>query len=47
MREITNIKHVGLRVRDLSIARTFYESLGFKFLYGPVGPEPVAVVEHD
>ena len=36
-----------MRVRNLSIAREFYEGLGFRFLAGPVGPEPVAIVEHD
>ena len=46
MREITGINHVGLRVRDLATAREFYEKLGFIFLAGPVGPEPVAIVEH-
>lgn len=47
MKEITQINHVGLRVRDLDIARQFYGQLGFKFLAGPVGPEPVAIIEHD
>ena len=46
MKEITRINHVGLRVRDLVVARAFYEKLGFKFIAGPMGPEPVAVVEH-
>lgn len=46
MKEITRINHVGLRVRDLAIARAFYEKLGFEFLGGPMGPEPVAIVEH-
>ena len=46
MQQITRINHVGLRVRDLDISRTFYEKLGFKFIVGPVGPEPVAVMEH-
>ena len=46
MKEITGINHVGLRVRDLAIARSFYEKLGFEFLGGPMGPEPVAIVEH-
>lgn len=46
MKEITRINHVGLRVRDLAVARAFYESLGFEFLGGPMGPEPVAIVEH-
>ncbi len=46
MKEITRINHVGVRVRDLSVTREFYERLGFKFLAGPVGPEPVAIMEH-
>lgn len=46
MKEITRINHVGLRVRDLDISRKFYAQLGFKFIAGPVGPEPAAIVEH-
>ena len=46
MKEITGINHIGLRVRDMEISREFYEKLGFDFLVGPVGPEPVAIVEH-
>ena len=46
MKQITRINHVGLRVRDLAVARAFYEKLGFEFLGGPMGPEPVAIVEH-
>lgn len=46
MHEITGINHIGLRVRDLDISRSFYEQLGFEFIVGPVGPEPVAIVEH-
>ena len=46
MKEITRINHIGLRVRDLAVSRDFYEKLGFKFIAGPVGPEPVAIVEH-
>ncbi len=46
MKEITRINHVGLRVRDLDVSREFYGKLGFIFLAGPVGPEPVAIVEH-
>ena len=45
-RLITGIAHVGIRVRDLEIAREFYEGLGFVFVVGPVGPEPVAILEH-
>lgn len=47
MKEITRINHVGLRVRDLEVAREFYGRLGFRFLAGPIGPEPVAIIEHD
>ena len=46
MKEITGINHIGLRVRDMDVSRDFYEQLGFKFIVGPVGPEPVAIVEH-
>jgi lactoylglutathione lyase len=46
MEQITRINHVGLRVRSLEVTRNFYEQLGFKFLIGPIGPEPVAVMEH-
>ena len=46
MKEITRINHVGLRVRDLAVTREFYEQLGFEFIAGPVGPEPVAIMEH-
>lgn len=46
MKEIFGINHVGIRVTDLTEARKFYEQLGFKFLVGPVGPEPVAIMEH-
>ena len=46
MNEITGINHVGLRVRDLDVSQEFYEKLGFEFIVGPVGPEPVAIVEH-
>ncbi|WP_444884529.1 VOC family protein [Microbulbifer sp. PSTR4-B] len=46
MKDITRINHVGLRVRDLDVSREFYGKLGFEFIVGPVGPEPVAIVEH-
>ena len=46
MKEITQINHVGLRVKSLEVSRKFYEKLGFEFILGPVGPEPVAVMEH-
>lgn len=46
MKQIKGINHIGLRVRSLEIARAFYEQLGFEFIIGPIGPEPVAVMEH-
>jgi len=46
MKQITGINHVGLRVRGLETVRAFYEKLGFEFIVGPVGPEPVAIMEH-
>ena len=44
MQQIRRINHVGLRVRSLATARQFYEKLGFEFIVGPIGPEPVAVM---
>ncbi len=46
MKEISGINHVGIRVADLEKARDFYEQLGFEFIVGPIGPEPVAIMEH-
>jgi len=46
MKEITGINHVGIRVKDLDISRQFYENLGFNFIIGPIGPEPVAIMQH-
>ncbi len=44
--EITGVAHIGIRVHDLDRARAFYEQLGFQFVIGPVGPEPVAILSH-
>ncbi len=44
--EITGVAHIGIRVHDLERARAFYELLGFQFVVGPVGPEPVAILIH-
>ncbi|NOY71392.1 MAG: VOC family protein [Gammaproteobacteria bacterium] len=46
MKEISGINHIGIRVTNLERSRKFYEQLGFVFLVGPVGPEPVAIMEH-
>lgn len=46
MKEITGINHIGLRVSNLETTRGFYEKLGFEFIIGPIGPEPVAIMEH-
>ena len=46
MKEISGINHVGIRVTDLETARQFYQQLGFEFIIGPIGPEPVAIMEH-
>ena len=46
MKQITRVNHLGIRVYDLATSRAFYEQLGFEFIVGPVGPEPVAIMEH-
>lgn len=46
MMQILKINHVGLRVRSLETTRRFYEKIGFEFIAGPIGPEPVAIMEH-
>lgn len=43
---LTGLAHVGIRVHDLDRSRAFYEQLGFEFVLGPIGPEPVAILTH-
>jgi lactoylglutathione lyase len=43
---IVGFAHVGVRVHDLARSRHFYEQLGFVFVVGPIGPEPVAILHH-
>lgn len=43
---IRGIAHIGIRVFELERSRAFYENLGFDFIAGPIGPEPVAVLKH-
>ena len=43
---ISGIAHIGIRVHDLERALRFYELLGFTKTAGPIGPEPVAILDH-
>lgn len=47
-KEITTsgLAHVGIRVHDLERSVRFYALLGFVKTAGPIGPEPVAILEH-
>lgn len=44
--KIVGFAHIGIRVYDLARAGVFYETLGFEFVAGPLGPEPVAILQH-
>ncbi len=43
---VQGIAHVGIRVADLERSKAFYAVLGFEFIAGPLGPEPVAILKH-
>ena len=43
---ILGLAHIGIRVHDLERSVRFYELLGFRKTTGPLGPEPVAILEH-
>lgn len=43
---ILGLAHIGVRVHDLERSVRFYELLGFTKTDGPIGPEPVAILEH-
>jgi lactoylglutathione lyase len=43
---IAGIAHIGIRVHDLERSVAFYELLGFAKTAGPIGPEPVAILDH-
>ena len=43
---IEGLAHVGIRVHDLERSLRFYGLLGFIKTLGPIGPEPVAILEH-
>ena len=38
---------LGIRVHDLDRSVRFYELLGFRKTAGPLGPEPVAILQHE
>jgi lactoylglutathione lyase len=44
--QLTGLSHVGIRVGKLAPARAFYEKIGFRFVMGPIGNEPVAIMDH-
>lgn len=44
--QVTGLSHIGIRVHDMARTRAFYERLGFKWAWGPAGPEPVAAMTH-
>jgi lactoylglutathione lyase len=43
---IAGLAHIGIRVHDLDRSAAFYALLGFVKTAGPIGPEPVAILEH-
>lgn len=43
---ITGLAHLGIRVHDLERSVRFYALLGFTKTVGPIGSEPVAILEH-
>ncbi len=43
---ISGLAHIGIRVHDLERSMKFYSLLGFTKTTGPIGPEPVAILDH-
>jgi lactoylglutathione lyase len=43
---ISGLAHIGIRVHDLERSVRFYALLGFRKTAGPIGPEPVAILQH-
>jgi lactoylglutathione lyase len=43
---ISGLAHIGIRVHDLERSVRFYALLGFEKTAGPIGPEPVAILDH-
>ncbi len=44
--KVTGLAHIGIRVHELARSVRFYELLGFTKTAGPMGPEPVAILDH-
>jgi lactoylglutathione lyase len=43
---VSGLAHIGIRVHDLERSLRFYRLLGWEKTIGPVGPEPVAILDH-
>ena len=43
---VMGLAHIRIRVHDMERSARFYALLGFTLTAGPIGPEPVAVLEH-
>src|SRR2546428_4203286 len=43
---VSGLAHIGIRVHDLERSLRFYALLGFEKTAGPIGPEPVAILDH-
>jgi lactoylglutathione lyase len=43
---VAGLAHIGIRVHELGRSVRFYELLGFTKTAGPLGPEPVAILDH-
>ncbi len=43
---VDGLAHIGIRVHELERSVQFYELLGFSKTAGPLGPEPVAILDH-
>jgi lactoylglutathione lyase len=43
---VAGLAHIGIRVHDLERSMRFYALLGFTKTAGPIGPEPVAILDH-
>ena len=43
---ISGLAHIGIRVHELERSIRFYALPGFEKTVGPIGPEPVAILDH-